>query len=69
MSKFELYEDVNSQYRFRLIAPNGEIIAVSEGYASKQNAKNGIRAVKRYAIEAKLFEVRDGNELVEFIMS
>lgn len=69
MSKFELYEDVNSQFRFRLIAPNGEIIAVSEGYSSKQNAKKGIRAVKQYTAEAKMFEVQDENELVEFVMN
>ena len=30
--KFEVYQDKAGEYRFRLKARNGEIIAVSEGY-------------------------------------
>jgi Uncharacterized conserved protein len=44
--KFELYHDKASKFRFRLKAQNGEIIAASEGYASKQNCLNGILSVK-----------------------
>ena len=40
--KFEIYQSSNGEYRFRLKAGNGEIIAVSEGYKSKASAKNGI---------------------------
>ena len=32
--KFEMYVDKAGEYRFRLKATNGEVIAVSEGYAS-----------------------------------
>lgn len=49
MSKFELFKGTNGQYYFRLKAENGEIIANSEGYTSKQGAQNGIAAVKRCA--------------------
>ena len=34
--KFELYTDRRGEYRFRLKAGNGEVIAVSEGYKSKR---------------------------------
>jgi uncharacterized protein len=47
--KFELFEDKTGQYRFRLLAGNGEIIAVSEAYATKSGAKNGIESVKANA--------------------
>lgn len=40
--KFEMYSDKAGEYRFRLKARNGEIIAVSEGYKAKAScsAKN-----------------------------
>jgi uncharacterized protein YegP (UPF0339 family) len=45
--KYELFTDVASEYRFNLKAANGEIIAASEGYESKDGALNGIDAVQR----------------------
>jgi hypothetical protein len=49
MGKFEIYKDQVGQYRFRLRAPNGEIIATGEGYTTKQGCLDGINAVKKYA--------------------
>ena len=43
--KFELYEDNAGEFRFRLKAKNGEVIAVSEGYKSKSSCLNGIRLI------------------------
>ena len=48
-SIFELYQDKKKEWRFNLIAPNGEKIVHSEGYKTKQGAMNGIKAVRRYA--------------------
>ena len=45
--KYELFLDTASEYRFNLKAANGEIIAASEGYESKDGALNGIDAVQR----------------------
>jgi hypothetical protein len=45
-------KDTTGEYRFRLRAPNGEIIAVSEGYGSKAACKNGIASVKENASKA-----------------
>ena len=50
--KYELYKDKTGQFRFRLKASNGEIIAVSEGYKAKTSAKNGIASIGRNAPEA-----------------
>jgi len=45
MSKFEVFKDDADEWRFRLKANNGKIVAVSESYPSIRNAKRGIRAV------------------------
>ncbi len=54
--KYELYKDKGGQFRFRLKASNGEIIAVSEGYKAKSSAKNGIASIGRNAPEAPVVE-------------
>ncbi|MFK3676579.1 YegP family protein [Microbacterium sp. NPDC090218] len=54
--KFELYTDKAGEYRFRLKAGNGEVIAISEGYSSKSAALNGIDSVKRNAPDAEVIE-------------
>ena len=54
--KFELYTDKAGEYRFRLKARNGEVIATSEGYKAKDSALNGIESVKKNAPEAEIVE-------------
>jgi uncharacterized protein YegP (UPF0339 family) len=56
--KFELYTDKGGEYRFRLKAGNGEVIALSsEGYSSKASAKNGIESIKKNAADAPVVEI------------
>ena len=50
--KFEMYVDKKGEYRFRLKATNGEVIATSEGYKAKASCLNGIESVKKNAPEA-----------------
>ena len=50
--KFEIYTDKAGEFRFRLKASNGQIIAVSEGYKAMAGCKNGIESVKNNAPEA-----------------
>ena len=50
--KFEVYTDKAGEFRFRLKARNGEIIATSEGYKTKTSCLNGIESVKKNAPEA-----------------
>ena len=56
---FEWYKDKAGKYRFKLKAGNGEIIAVSEGYASKDSCISGIESVKKNAAVAKIIEAKD----------
>ncbi|MBQ8696956.1 MAG: YegP family protein [Clostridia bacterium] len=54
--KFELYTDKAGEYRFRLKAKNGEVIATSEGYKTKASCENGIESVKKNAPDAEVVE-------------
>ncbi len=55
--KFEVYNDKAGEFRFRLKATNGQIIATSEGYTGKAGCLNGIESVKKNAVDAKIEEV------------
>lgn len=52
--KFEIYADKAGEFRFRLKATNGEIVAVSEGYKAKPGCLNGVESVCKNAPEAKI---------------
>ena len=52
--KFEVYADKAGEFRFRLKARNGEIIATSEGYKAKASCLNGVESVKKNAPEAQI---------------
>ena len=54
--KFEVYTDKAGEYRFRLKASNGQIIAVGEGYKAKVGCLNGIESVKKNAPDASIVE-------------
>ena len=54
--KFEVYTDKAGEFRFRLKATNGQIIAVGEGYKQKASCMNGIESVKKNAVDAKIVE-------------
>ena len=55
--KFEIYIDNAGEFRFRLKAKNGEVIAASEGYKSKSSCLNGIESVRHNAPDADIFYV------------
>lgn len=50
--KFEIYLDKKEEFRFRLKARNGEIIAASEGYKAKASCENGIASVRKNAVDS-----------------
>jgi len=54
--KFEVYTDKAGEFRFRLKATNGQIIAVSEGYKAMAGCMNGIESVKKNAADAQIVE-------------
>ncbi len=53
--KFEVYVDKAGEFRFRLKARNGEIIATGEGYKVKKSCLNGIESISNNA-DSEVFE-------------
>ncbi|MGE0902863.1 MULTISPECIES: YegP family protein [Dehalococcoides] len=57
-SKFELFTDKKGEFRWRLIASNGQTIADSgEGYTTRANALNGVESVKKNAPTAPIVDI------------
>ncbi|HSW58818.1 MAG TPA: DUF1508 domain-containing protein [Dehalococcoidales bacterium] len=57
-AKFEVYKDSKGEFRWRLVASNGQSIANGgEGYKTLANAKGGIESVKKNAPVAEIVEV------------
>ncbi len=50
--KFEIYADKAGEFRFRLKAKNGQIIATSEGYTTMKACKNGVASVRKNSVDA-----------------
>ena len=57
-AKFEVNKDVAGEFRFKLISPNGETIAVSQGYQSKESAMQGIESVRENALVGVIVTIR-----------
>ncbi|MBQ1706044.1 MAG: YegP family protein [Clostridia bacterium] len=57
--KFEVYTDKAGEFRFRLKATNGQIIAVSESYKAMASCMNGIESVKKNAPDAPVVMEED----------
>ncbi len=57
--KFEWFKDKAGKYRFRLKAPNGEVIATGEAYASKEGCVGGIESIKKNAPIATIVEAKE----------
>jgi uncharacterized protein YegP (UPF0339 family) len=54
--KFELKPSANGQFMFNLKAGNGEVILTSETYKEKDDAMDGIEAVRKSAADDAHFE-------------
>ena len=56
--EFEVYEDDAGEYRWRLLADNGEILGDSgEGYADRGGAEDAVDRVREYAPDADTLDV------------
>jgi len=53
---FEIQCNATDKYRFHLKAGNGQIIAVSQSYLTRQSAEKGIASVKKNAPTAKIID-------------
>ena len=54
--KFEVYLDKTGEYRFRLKARNGQIIATGEGYKARKSCMNGIESIRKNAASEITYE-------------
>jgi uncharacterized protein len=54
--KFTIYKDKAGQFRFRIVALNGNILASSEGYVAKASAKNAIDRIRQDAAGADVID-------------
>ena len=52
--KIVIFKGVDGLWYFRAVAPNGKIVAQSEGYARKYNAEVGIQSLKDVCRRAKV---------------
>ncbi|MBN1194410.1 MAG: YegP family protein [Methanomicrobiaceae archaeon] len=55
--KFEVFVDKAGAFRFHLKAPNGSIIAQSQGYSTKAACMKGIESIKTNAPKAEIVEL------------
>lgn len=55
--KFEIFNDKSEQYRWRLKGDNGEIVAASEDYTTKANAKHTIERIQEEASTAEVVDL------------
>ena len=54
--KFEVYKDKKGEFRFRLKAKNGQIIATGEGYTKLDGCLKGVASVQKNAKDGKIVE-------------
>jgi len=52
--KFEIYKDVNGEWRFRLRAVNGEIIATGESYKNKFDCLRTVESIRQLCHYSKV---------------
>ena len=57
MAKFEIFKDRAGEFRFRLVANNGETVASSEGYTQKHSCEHGIAVIKEIASKAEVVDL------------
>ena len=58
--KFTIYKDAKGEFRFRIVATNGNILASSQGYSVKASARNAIDRIKSDAAAADVVDETQG---------
>ena len=53
-AEFEILDSSNGQFYWRFKSGNGEVVATSETYTTKQSCQNGIDSLKRDASTARV---------------
>ncbi|MGH3427553.1 MAG: YegP family protein [Mycobacteriales bacterium] len=58
-AKFVVKKGTTDKFHFTLVAANGEIVATSQSYTSKEGALKGIEAVRHAAPSARVDDETD----------
>lgn len=66
--KFEVYPE-DDEFKYRLRANNGEILCVSNGYASRDGAHNGIETLKKNIEVGVVSYITDKNDYTQWRLS
>jgi uncharacterized protein YegP (UPF0339 family) len=56
-AEYEIKKNVAGKFFWRFKSGNGEIVAVSEAYESKQGCQNGIDSIKRDGRDAPVHDM------------
>jgi uncharacterized protein YegP (UPF0339 family) len=54
MMKFVVKKGSNGEFRFNLVASNGQVVATSESYSRKTSAMNTIASIRKNAADANV---------------
>jgi uncharacterized protein YegP (UPF0339 family) len=57
--KFEIKKSSTGQFRFNLVASNGQVVATSESYSRKQSALDTIASIKKNVSNADVDDLSD----------
>ena len=57
----EIYKDRGGEFRFRVKAKNGEIVASGESYATKAGAERGVKAMAKAVKNARVVDLVEEN--------
>ena len=57
--RFEIKKSSAGQFRFNLVASNGQVVATSESYARKQSALDTIASIKKNVSNADVNDLSD----------
>ncbi len=62
-TKFEVYKDGKGTYRWRLLAQNGEPVAMGgEGFKEKRGAMNSVKKLKDWANTTNVVDIEKAKE-------
>jgi uncharacterized protein YegP (UPF0339 family) len=57
--KFQIKKTSNNQYRFNIVAGNGQVLATSETYVQKASAASAIESIKKNVAAASTEELAE----------
>lgn len=57
-SHYEISRDKKGEYRWKLVSPNGEAVAMSEGYKTRRAVTESVKKMKVWATTDRVSETK-----------